>query len=604
MTADLKKYLGRMTQLMRPEERERYVARDIFIGVGIAPRDFQIATPVCLVGDPGSGKTLLLKMIAIQHADRAAKLGLVPFFLALRQFDESLVSAEPTAVLSRMAFAEPSEPIISEALRKGNALVLLDGLDELLPSLRREFLGMLKAWLLTYPDARWVLSTRLVAAAHLPERFHIVHLPPFSQREIQALAAKLLPRNMAEGFLVAVEKSPMYRELAPNPLLLSQLVSVFRETALLPHRRGDFYSAVMDISLRQWDKRRGLAKADRYLDPAKTQRALSSLALRLLLDGRHAFDARDWSEVCAALGIEESSSPAAVSQTLSEDLLRSFVVTTAAAAKFKFVHLSLQEYLAAQALTRLSANDAKEILAKLENPEVASLFGELAEDGTPYAEYLIEHGQIETALRYVKMYGLADSSRRRLAVLTAGKFGVSVVVPDESAPQAEHEAARSTLRELWNRCVAEPARYQRGLLFEEFIEQVLSGAFHIIDRRVSADYGEIDLVCEVKQVDPFWMRWSGDYFIECKNQEANTPVATVNEFIGKGLAAHSPLCFVISSSTFTSPALDRIARAWSDTGSPDLAWIQREDIEEWLKSSESVPNFLKRLVRRAQWGER
>ena len=121
---------------------------------------------------------------------------------------------------------------------------------------------------------------------------------------------------------------------------------------------------------------------------------------------------------------------------------------------------------------------------------------------------------------------------------------------------------------------------------------------------MSTDYGEIDLVCEVKQIDPFWMRWSGDYFIECKNQEANTPVSTVNEFIGKGLAVHAPLCLVISSSTFTSVALDRIARAWSDTGSPDVVWIQRQDIEDWLESSEGVSDFLKRIVRRAQWGER
>lgn len=470
-------------------------------------------------------------------------------------------------------------------------------------ALRHEFLKLLKAWVLAYPDARWVLSTRPVAATNLPDRFHMVHVPPFSQREIQALAAKLLSRSMAEGFLAAIAESPMYKEVAPNPLFLSLLVSVFRETALLPARRGDFYSAVVDISLRQWDKQRGLSRDDRYLDPANTQRALSSLALRLLLDGRHVFDEGDWSEVCATLGIQEISSPAAVSDTLSEDLLRSFLVISAAPARFEFVHVSFQEYLAAQALTRLTGEEAKGILSRLHSPEVASLFGELAEDGTPYAEYLIEHGQIDAALKYVEQYGLADSSRSRLAILAASKFGVSVM-PDTTASQTKHETVRSTLCELWNRCISETTRYQRGLLFEQFIEQVLSEAFRIIDRRVSTDYGEIDLVCEVKQIDPFWMRWLGDYFIECKNQEANTPVSTVNEFIGKGLAAHSPLCFVISSSTFTSSALDRIARAWSDAGSPDLAWVHQKDIEEWLKSSESVPDFLKRIVRRAQWGEK
>ena len=604
MKADLKKYLYKMTQLMLPEELESYVARDIFNRAGVVLHDFQIATPQCLVGDPGSGKTVLLKMIGSQHAHHAGKLDLIPFFFALRQFDKSLVSTDLTAVLARTAFAEPTEPIISQALQHGHALILLDGLDELLPSLRHEFINILKAWLLKYPEARWVLSTRPIAASGLPDEFNMVIVPPFTQREIHELAAKVLPRNMAEGFLAAMNESPMYKKVASNPLFLSLLLSVFCETAILPQRPADFYSLIVDLSLRQWDKLKGLAKSDRYLNSATTLRALSSLALRLLLDRRCTFSAREWSEVCDALGFGESSSSAAVSQTLSEDLLRSIVLTTTPPAQFEFVILGLQNYLAALALTRLPADEAKGILNKLKSPEVASLFGELADDGSPYAEYLIEHGKLDAALRYIEKHGLPDSSRRRLAVLTAAKFGISVVVQDKSTPQTEQEVVRSTIRDMWNRCIAESARYQRGVLFEQFIEQILREAFIIIDRRVSADYGEIDLVCEVKQIDPFWIRWSGDYFIECKNQEANTPVSNVNEFIGKGLAAHSPLCFVISSSQFTTPALDRIARAWSDTGSPDLAWIQREDIEKWLESSESVQDFLKRIVRRAQYGER
>ena len=204
---------------------------------------------------------------------------------------------------------------------------------------------------------------------------------------------------------------------------------------------------------------------------------MSSLALRLLLERRHGFDADDWSEVCAQLGISESSSQASVDRTLSEELVRSSFVRATSPSRFEFVHVTIQESFAAQALTRLSGDEVKRVLSQVGRPEVAALFGELAKDGTPCAEYLIENGKIDAALQYIEQFGLNDSSRRRLAVLVAAKFGVSIVPTDIMGIQPEHETIQSTLRELWERCISETSRYQRGLLFEQFTEQVLVKPF-------------------------------------------------------------------------------------------------------------------------------
>jgi hypothetical protein len=79
-------------------------------------------------------------------------------------------------------------------------------------------------------------------------------------------------------------------------------------------------------------------------------------------------------------------------------------------------------------------------------------------------------------------------------------------------------------------------------------------------------------------------------------------VAIVNEFIGKCSTIRVPLAFLVTTTGFTKPARERVARSWSQAMEPDLAWIDKNDINSWLEDETSSEAFLKSIVRRAGYG--
>jgi hypothetical protein len=144
---------------------------------------------VAILGDPGSGKTTLLHYLALQAAQAflAGDSRRLPLFMPLAAYDDHLRrTRQDTALADFLATYYESwhnlpglGPLFKQSLAEGQALVLLDGLDEVLDVEMRRFVagqveGLLRRWLPA--GNRFALSSRIVGYREAPLSGRLPHV--------------------------------------------------------------------------------------------------------------------------------------------------------------------------------------------------------------------------------------------------------------------------------------------------------------------------------------------------------------------------------------------------------------------------------------------
>ncbi|ALG12785.1 NACHT domain-containing protein [Kibdelosporangium phytohabitans] len=326
-----------------------------------------------LIGEPGSGKTTLLQWLAITAARDAFKAdladwnGLVPFFVRLRghaggrlphpeQYLDSIGC--PFAALMPPGWAH-------RVLAAGQALLLVDGVDELPVSERGAVREWIRNLLRTYPDNRVVMTARPGAAAPAwlqNELFVTASLERMSPQDIRELitfwhaairGAGHLPcadhelPGYERALLAKLDTSTPLQTLATSPLLCALLcaLNLDQHTALPPDRMG-IYAAALDMLLERRDVERRIPSHDNTsLGIRNKIHLLQYLAWRLSLNNRTELTRADAvkrvAERLATLAL-----PAGNAESIVDSLVqRSGVVRQPAVDRIDFVHRTFQEYL-------------------------------------------------------------------------------------------------------------------------------------------------------------------------------------------------------------------------------------------------------------------
>ena len=132
-----------------------------------------------VLGDPGSGKSTLLNYLAWQFArpetdEWTSRLGWrLPVPIVLRELDIRGVT-EFDGLLEAFLKHEMSTPllnsdILQSALKSGQALVLVDGIDEIgTPADRENLRAALYEGFVKFPGSSWLLSSRIVGYEEVP----------------------------------------------------------------------------------------------------------------------------------------------------------------------------------------------------------------------------------------------------------------------------------------------------------------------------------------------------------------------------------------------------------------------------------------------------
>jgi NACHT domain len=347
-----------------------------------------------LLGNPGGGKTTAANVLANLFAsDDALK---VPFLVTLRDYaatypPERSVVRHIEYTLETMYQCAAPDGLVERLLLTGRAVVIFDGLDELLDtSRRRDVSERVEQFCSAYPLTPVLVTSRLVGydQARLDEeQFTCYKLGGFRDDEVAEYARKwfalqedMVPavaRAEAEGFLA---ESVSASDLRSNPLLLSLMCILYRGAGSLPRERAGIYARCAELLFGKWDEQRRIHRELRvgdFVEPAirhlawwlfssgnsrarVTERELVKEATKFL-HGR-AFESRDEADAAATEFVQFCRGRMWV---LSD------AGTTADGEKiYGFTHRTFLEYFAAAHLAAIS--DTPEDLARILRPHVTA----------------------------------------------------------------------------------------------------------------------------------------------------------------------------------------------------------------------------------------
>jgi lipopolysaccharide/colanic/teichoic acid biosynthesis glycosyltransferase/RecA/RadA recombinase len=399
-----------------------------------------------IIGPPGSGKTTLLRHVAytLARGGRTARSvhapRKIPIVVNLREyrerrFDHTLAMADVLRdSLAGLDRALPPEWLPAN-LRRGNLLILLDGLDEMPdPEVRRAFTGWLERQLGSHPGNILVVTSRPFGYRENPisgalavevQRFTPRQVTEFIRQWYRAVSirsygsenesARLAARSGATDLRARLGEHPPLAQLTVNPLLLTMLVAVHKYRGALPGSRTELYQEICEVFLGKRHQARGVAVD---LPSRQRQAVLRALAHRMMIE-----QVTEVGEADAARWIAPRL--ARVSGTLAPaDFLRGVedsagLLIEKERGVYAFAHLTFQEYLAADHIRERGGVEV--LVAGLESSwwrETIRLYAALA-DATPLIEASLNRRDDPEVLALAvqcaeEAHEISQATRRRL----------------------------------------------------------------------------------------------------------------------------------------------------------------------------------------------
>ena len=369
---------------------------------------------IVILGDPGAGKTTLMRFLAL-HFARGWRGGLLtvtdkdgndygkarlPILMRVAEYAEALrlnrnaklrdCLLVPFRNLERNSDGELTR-LLEEKLRRGEALLLLDGLDEVTePSDRVLISNQIEEFVRnTHRDNRVIVTSRIVGYRQAPlgsdyQHFTLLDLereqiekflngwcfaverflsPTTSEEEITRRA-----KAEIDGILKSVDDNTGVKRLATNPLLLTILAMIHRNGSRLPSRRVELYELAANSLLSDWLAAKGM-DSGKHISRADAAQFLWPLAFWMHSERPSglAYE-QEVEEKLRQFRSRDTGKPpdhpeviAAVDDFLARASQSTGIFVLRAPKQFGFLHLTFQEYFAALELTRNSLQMAQRI---------------------------------------------------------------------------------------------------------------------------------------------------------------------------------------------------------------------------------------------------
>ncbi len=353
----------------------------------VMQRAFKKRRMLLVIGDPGSGKTTLIKYYALcaLEEDHFKRLGFPApvsvFYLPLRDLVRHEKGHYDTLPANFSHWSEKHhQPIeatfFDEWLRNGTPLILLDGLDEISNTQDRiEVCKWIDSALNTFTTARFVVTSRATGyrkdeGIELASDYERADVQDFTveQQErflknwfTEAFLKEACPKEVDETEWARLqqaeagertqkmvahlkeEKNKGLRQLAAIPMILQIMAILWKDRDYMPESRVTLYEASLNYLLEFRDKRRGI------IPPLSAARARQVLApISLWMQEKIKKDEAVGKEMHKKIGeqLDKQDKPPTVEDFCDYLVKRAGLLVETGAHDYLFRHKSFREYLA------------------------------------------------------------------------------------------------------------------------------------------------------------------------------------------------------------------------------------------------------------------
>ncbi|WP_181387198.1 NACHT domain-containing NTPase [Streptomyces sp. Act143] len=245
----------------------------------------QASKRLVVLGDPGSGKSTMLRWIATAYLLRLRSdpdwsqlpdvatlpdADLLPLLIRCRELDETRDLGSLERIIRQnlctSGFSDEEAGKLTgsllDGLRDGRVLLLIDGLDEISdPAARARFCRQIDKIHVAYPKSSIIVTSRIVGYKEMGlritrgfEHVTVLDLTPEDKDDFArrwCVVAEPLPRQeLATRQLISdIHSTDRIERLTGNPMLLTTMALVKKKVGKLPSRRADLYREAVDVLL-------------------------------------------------------------------------------------------------------------------------------------------------------------------------------------------------------------------------------------------------------------------------------------------------------------------------------------------------------------------
>jgi len=319
-----------------------------------------------ILGDPGAGKTTSLKQISRLLLIRRDHTKNAPFPIVIRlrelQHNETLPSRLLSLTGMHSNLSVKKKRIYGVVLRSLcafldslEAVVLLDGLDELPPEQQASVLTSFRYFVLNTSRVRFILTCRNGDFHYTLDNCRVVELRSLTSSQIETFVRRWLRQSeAADKLLKAITTSP-YHDTTVRPLTLAHLCALYERYQTIPEKPKSIYRLIVNLLLEEWDAARSVTRTLKFsrFDAERKKDFLCHLAFQLTKSTRsstfsHSQLLYAYRSICEdyMLPVDE------MKLVITEIEAHSGLLLQSGHDQFEFAHKSLQEYLAAEYIVK------------------------------------------------------------------------------------------------------------------------------------------------------------------------------------------------------------------------------------------------------------